>query len=106
MTEVVVSNEIAVSAAKVWEKLSSFKGIEEFSPIERSVTEGQGEGAKRTCYRSLASIVCEVCFASAFARPSFNRVFSSASSLYIALPQQPKIKEQSIIHLLCSPWAA
>lgn len=50
MSEVVVSKVIQVSAIRAWEKLSSFRGIEEFSPIERSVTEGNGVGAKRTCY--------------------------------------------------------
>lgn len=50
MTEVVVSKSIKVSAQDAWSKLSSFKGIEEFSPIERSVTIGSGAGATRTCY--------------------------------------------------------
>ena len=50
MSEVVVSKIIQVPAIRAWEKLSSFRGIEEFSPIERSVTEGNGVGAKRTCY--------------------------------------------------------
>ena len=50
MSEVVVSKTIQVSAKNAWEKLSSFRGIEEISPIERSVTEGEGAGAKRTCY--------------------------------------------------------
>lgn len=50
MTQVNVSKTINVPAAKVWEKLSSFRGIEEFSPIERSVTEGEGVGASRKCY--------------------------------------------------------
>ena len=50
MTEVIVSKSINVSADKAWNKLSSFRGIEEFSPVERSVTEGKGPGATRTCY--------------------------------------------------------
>ena len=45
-----VTRHVAVSADFAWEKLSAFAGIEKFSPIERSVTEGQGEGMKRTCY--------------------------------------------------------
>ena len=33
MTEVIVSKSIGVSADKVWETLSSFRGIENYSPI-------------------------------------------------------------------------
>ena len=50
MTEVVVNKSINVPAKKAWEALSSFRGIENYSPIERSVTEGTGAGAQRTCY--------------------------------------------------------
>ena len=50
MTEVIVSKSIQVPANKAWEKLSSFRGIEEFSPVERSETTGEGPGATRTCY--------------------------------------------------------
>jgi len=50
MSEVVVSKIIQVPASEAWQKLSSFKGIEEISPIERSVTEGTGVGARRTCF--------------------------------------------------------
>ncbi len=50
MSEVVVNKTIKVSAKDAWNKLSSFRGIEEFSPIEKSETRGNGAGAKRTCY--------------------------------------------------------
>jgi hypothetical protein len=50
MTEVIVSKTINVPASKAWEMLSSFRGIEDYSPIERSVTTGVGAGATRTCY--------------------------------------------------------
>ena len=50
MTEVKVSKAIQVPASKVWAKLSTFAGIENYSPIARSVTVGQGAGATRTCY--------------------------------------------------------
>lgn len=50
MSEVVVSKTINVSANDAWNKLSSFRGIEEFSPIAKSETTGSGAGAKRTCY--------------------------------------------------------
>ncbi len=50
MTQVSVSKTINVPAEKVWEKVSSFRGIEDFSPIARSVTEGEGVGATRHCY--------------------------------------------------------
>ena len=50
MTEVIVSKSIGVPASEVWKKLSSFRGIEEYSPIERSETNGNGVGATRTCY--------------------------------------------------------
>lgn len=60
MTEVIVSKSINVSAEKAWEKLSSFRGIEEFSPIERSETIGQGVGATRTCYMPDGAAIYEV----------------------------------------------
>ncbi len=50
MANVNVTRSIQVPASRVWEKLSSFRGIEDYSPIARSVTEGEGAGAKRTCY--------------------------------------------------------
>jgi hypothetical protein len=50
MTEVIVSKSIQVPASKAWEKLSSFRGIEEYSPIEKSETNGNGAGSTRTCY--------------------------------------------------------
>jgi hypothetical protein len=50
MSEVVVSKTINVSAKDTWNKLSSFRGIEEFSPIAKSETTGEGAGATRTCY--------------------------------------------------------
>jgi len=60
MTEVVVSKQINVSAESAWIKLSSFRGIEEFSPIERSQTEGEGEGATRTCFMPDGAAISEV----------------------------------------------
>lgn len=60
MTEVVVSKEIKVRANQAWSKLSSFRGIEEFSPIERSETTGNGEGATRTCYLPDGAAINEV----------------------------------------------
>jgi len=60
MTEVVVSKQINVTAFSAWNKLASFRGIEEFSPIERSVTEGHGEGAKRTCYMPDGAAIHEI----------------------------------------------
>ena len=50
MSEVVVNKTIKVSAKDAWSKLSSFRGIEEFSPIAKSETTGTGAGATRTCY--------------------------------------------------------
>lgn len=50
MTNVSVTKSIQVPASKAWNKLSSFRGIEDYSPIARSITEGEGAGAKRTCY--------------------------------------------------------
>lgn len=50
MNEVIVSKSINVPAKKAWDALSSFRGIENYSPIARSVTDGNGSGATRTCY--------------------------------------------------------
>ena len=60
MTEVIVSKSIKVAAEKAWGKLSSFRGIEEISPIERSETVGQGAGATRTCYMPDGAAIHEV----------------------------------------------
>ena len=49
MTKVSVSKQINVPAAKVWDALSSFRGIENYSPIASSTTYGEGQGATRTC---------------------------------------------------------
>ncbi len=50
MTNVNVTKTINVSAESAWEKLSTFKGIENFSPVAKSVVNGEGVGATRTCY--------------------------------------------------------
>jgi hypothetical protein len=60
MTEVIVNKSINVSAGKAWNTLSSFRGIEHYSPIERSVTEGTGSGAKRTCFMPDGAAIYEV----------------------------------------------
>ncbi|WP_282134084.1 SRPBCC family protein [Seonamhaeicola maritimus] len=60
MTEVVVSKQIKVEAVNAWSKLASFRGIEEISPIEKSITEGEGAGATRTCYLPDGAAIHEV----------------------------------------------
>ncbi len=60
MTEVIVTKTINVPAQKAWENLSSFRGIEHISPIERSVTEGHGAGATRTCFLPDGAAIHEV----------------------------------------------
>jgi mxaD protein len=50
MIQVAVTKQINSPADKVWEKVASFSGIEDYSPIAKSVVEGNGVGAKRTCY--------------------------------------------------------
>jgi len=50
MTKVNVTKKINASAQDVWKKLASFEGVEHFSPIAKSVTEGAGEGASRSCF--------------------------------------------------------
>ena len=60
MTEVIVSKEINIPAAAAWENLSSFRGIEKYSPIERSETTGHGVGATRTCYLPDGAAIHEV----------------------------------------------
>ena len=49
MTKVSVSKQINVPAKKAWDALSSFRGIENYSPIASSITSGEGKGATRTC---------------------------------------------------------
>lgn len=50
MTTVNVTKTINIPAQTAWDKLSGFSGIEHFSPIERSVVDGIGVGAKRSCF--------------------------------------------------------
>ena len=99
MTEVVVSKEIAVSAAKVWEKLSSFKGIEEFSPIERSVTQGQGEGAKRTCYMPDGAAIHEVL--SRLDAPTMEMEYKILEGPFPIEGYQSTIKVQQLLENRC-----
>ena len=79
MTEVVVSKQIDVQAVDAWKKLSSFRGIEEFSPIERSQTEGDGEGAKRTCFMPDGAAIYEV----------LNKVDDSVMEMQYAITEGP-----------------
>lgn len=60
MTEVIVTKSIEVPAEKVWTALSSFRGIENYSPIERSETNGAGAGATRTCFMPDGAAIHEV----------------------------------------------
>lgn len=60
MTEVTVTKSINIPTGKAWKELSSFKGIENYSPIERSITEGTGAGAKRTCYLPDGAAIHEI----------------------------------------------
>jgi len=50
MSKVNVTKTINISAAKAWENIASFRGIENISPIASSVVEGDGVGAKRSCF--------------------------------------------------------
>lgn len=59
MAEVLVSKPINVSADKVWSKLSAFKGIEEYSPVEICTMLGQGVGATRICYMPGGGVIYE-----------------------------------------------
>lgn len=49
MGNVSVTKSINVSAQSAWSELSSFRGIENYSPIAKSVTKGEGAGATRVC---------------------------------------------------------
>ena len=60
MTEVSVNKSINVSADNAWKALSSFQGIENYSPIARSVTEGAGAGSRRTCFMPDGAAIHEV----------------------------------------------
>ena len=50
MTAVNVTKTINVTAKDAWETISSFEGIEKFSPVARSVKTGEGVGALRSCF--------------------------------------------------------
>ena len=60
MTEVIVTKSINVPAEKAWKNLSSFRGIENYSPVERSETRGEGQGATRTCFLPEGAAIHEV----------------------------------------------
>ncbi len=59
--------------------LSSFKGIEEYSPIERSITEGDGPGAKRICYLPDGAAIYE----------TLNRVEDTTMEMEYAISEGP-----------------
>lgn len=50
MTQINVTKTINVTAKDAWATISSFEGIEKFSPVERSVKTGDGVGALRSCF--------------------------------------------------------
>ena len=50
MTQVNVTQKINVPASKSWSTISSFEGIENFSPVAKSVKIGDGVGALRSCF--------------------------------------------------------
>ena len=50
MTQVNVTKTINATATETWNTISSFEGIEKFSPIARSVKTGDGVGALRSCF--------------------------------------------------------
>ena len=50
MTQVNVTKTINVTATEAWNTISSFEGIEQFSPVARSVKTGDGVGALRSCF--------------------------------------------------------
>ncbi len=50
MTQVNVTKTINVTAKDAWATISSFEGIEKFSPIARSVKTGNRVGALRSCF--------------------------------------------------------
>ncbi|MBL4905525.1 MAG: SRPBCC family protein [Flavobacteriaceae bacterium] len=60
MTNVSVTKAIQVSANNAWNTLATFRGIENFSPIAKSVVEGNGEGATRMCYMPDGAEISEV----------------------------------------------
>ena len=60
MAEVQVSKSINVAAKQAWAKLSSFSGIEEYSPVEICTVVGDGVGATRICYMPNGVIIYEV----------------------------------------------
>lgn len=49
MANVSVTKSINVAASAAWANLSSFKNIEDISPIASSVTHGEGQGMTRVC---------------------------------------------------------
>lgn len=60
MPSVSVTKSINIPATQAWAELSTFSGIENYSPIERSVTTGQGAGATRICYMPDGAQIDEV----------------------------------------------
>lgn len=50
MTQVNVTKTINVTAKDAWSTISSFEGIEKFSPVARSIKTGEGVGALRSCF--------------------------------------------------------
>jgi len=60
MANVNVTKSIHASSSEAWENLSSFRGIENISPIAKSIVEGTGEGATRSCFMPDGAEIKEV----------------------------------------------
>jgi len=60
MNQTSVTKAINISADRAWNNLSSFRNIEAISPIAKSETTGEGEGAKRTCYMPDGAAIHEI----------------------------------------------
>jgi len=50
MTKVNVTKTINATTQEIWATISSFEGLENFSPVARSVKTGEGVGALRSCF--------------------------------------------------------
>ena len=77
------STQINAPSEKVWNNLSSFKGVENYLPIvSKSVVEGSGQGSKRTCDVNMGSQMFQI-------KETLEKLDDQNHSLLISLDDGP-----------------
>lgn len=77
------TTQIKASSEKIWDTLSSFKGVENYLPIvTKSTVEGSGQGSKRTCDVSMGSQMFQI-------KETLEKIDDQNHSLIVSLDDGP-----------------